>query len=128
MDVESRFGEADRMRRDRRATSTRRPGNTPRARPVSQRPAHALPYTRHVMSRFHAAGGDPYRHRPSGPHADASASRAPIVIAQEGSMDRLTWLGQRHAAVLTCYDRQAPSYDTCIYPARAQHQWVARLL
>lgn len=43
-------------------------------------------------------------------------------------MDRLTWLGQRHAAVLTCYDRQAPSYDTCTYPAKAQHQWVARLL
>ena len=42
-----------------------------------------------------------------------------IVIAQEGGMDRLTWLGQRHAAVLTGYDRQAPRYDTGIHPARA---------
>ena len=43
-------------------------------------------------------------------------------------MDRLTWLGQRRAALLARYDQQAPSYDTCIYPAKAQHQWVARLL
>jgi hypothetical protein len=26
-------------------------------------------------------------------------------------MDRLTWLDQRRAAVLACYDQQTPTYD-----------------
>jgi ubiquinone/menaquinone biosynthesis C-methylase UbiE len=40
----------------------------------------------------------------------------------------MTWLGQRRAAVLACYDHQAPTYDAHPYPAQAQHRWVARLL
>ena len=43
-------------------------------------------------------------------------------------MDRMTWLGQRRAAVLACYDHEAPSYDARSYPTGTQHQWVARLL
>ncbi|SRR5216683_133226 len=43
-------------------------------------------------------------------------------------MDRLTWLGQRHAAVLACYDAEAPAYDDLGYPAETQERWVARLL
>ena len=43
-------------------------------------------------------------------------------------MDRLTWLSQRCAAVLACYDKEAPTYDACGYPTETQQQWVARLL
>ena len=43
-------------------------------------------------------------------------------------MDRLTWLGQRRAAVLACYDEEAPTYDAHSYPNETQRQWVARLL
>jgi ubiquinone/menaquinone biosynthesis C-methylase UbiE len=43
-------------------------------------------------------------------------------------MDRTTWLGQRRAAVLACYDEEAPTYDARTYPTEVQQQWVARLL
>ena len=43
-------------------------------------------------------------------------------------MDRPTWLSQRRAAVLACYDEAAPTYDTRTYPTETQQQWVARLL
>jgi SAM-dependent methyltransferase len=81
-------------------------------------------------------------HRPSGRHRDG-AGRCPagvlrwlkvlriedsVVLAEEGNMDRLTWLGQRRAAVLACYDQQAATCGTHSYLAKAQHQWVARLL
>jgi ubiquinone/menaquinone biosynthesis C-methylase UbiE len=43
-------------------------------------------------------------------------------------MDRLTWLGQRRAAVTASYDELAATYDACGYPAETQQQWVGRLL
>jgi ubiquinone/menaquinone biosynthesis C-methylase UbiE len=43
-------------------------------------------------------------------------------------MDRKTWLSQRCAAVLACYDKEAPTYDARSYPTETQQQWVARLL
>ncbi len=43
-------------------------------------------------------------------------------------MDRPTWLSQRRAAVLACYDEHAPTYDARSYPTETQRQWVARLL
>lgn len=51
-----------------------------------------------------------------------------IITAQGGSMNRLTWLGQRQAAVLACYDDEAATYDARSYPTQTQQQWVARLL
>lgn len=43
-------------------------------------------------------------------------------------MDRQTWLGQRRAVVLACYDQEAPTYDDHGYPTQSQQDWVARLL
>src|SRR5262249_62208278 len=43
-------------------------------------------------------------------------------------MDRQTWLDERRAAVLACYDQEAASYDEHGYPTQVQQEWVARLL
>jgi len=43
-------------------------------------------------------------------------------------MDRQTWLDERRAAVLDCYDQEAASYDEHGYPTQVQQAWVARLL
>ena len=43
-------------------------------------------------------------------------------------MDRQTWLDERRAAVLACYDQEAASYDEHGYPTEVQQDWVARLL
>ena len=43
-------------------------------------------------------------------------------------MDRQTWLDERRAAVLDCYDQEAASYDEHGYPTQVQQEWVARLL
>jgi SAM-dependent methyltransferase len=50
------------------------------------------------------------------------------VTTEGDTMDRLTWLDQRRAAVLACYDQQAPTYDDHGYPTQTQQDWVARLL
>jgi ubiquinone/menaquinone biosynthesis C-methylase UbiE len=42
--------------------------------------------------------------------------------------DRLTWLDQRRAAVVACYDTQAAAYDDHSYPTETQQRWVARVL
>ncbi len=47
---------------------------------------------------------------------------------EASSVDRLTWLDQRRAAVITRYDEQAPGYEDHCYPTETQHRWVARLL
>ena len=75
--------------------------------------------------------------RPAGPAAQGSNALAPgtsadlltsMATAQQGSMDRQTWLDQRHRAVLASYDQDAATYDDRGYPATAQRTWVARLL
>jgi ubiquinone/menaquinone biosynthesis C-methylase UbiE len=43
-------------------------------------------------------------------------------------VDRQTWLDERRAAVLACYDQEAASYDQHGYPTEVQQDWVARLL
>ena len=43
-------------------------------------------------------------------------------------MDRQTWLDERRAAVLDCYDQEAASYDEHGYPTQVQQEWVARVL
>jgi ubiquinone/menaquinone biosynthesis C-methylase UbiE len=43
-------------------------------------------------------------------------------------MDRRTWLAERRAAVVTCYDAEAPDYDDLDYPNEPQREWVTRLL
>jgi SAM-dependent methyltransferase len=49
-------------------------------------------------------------------------------MTQRGSVDRLTWLDQRRAAVIASYDQDAATYDDQIYHPEAQRHWVARLL
>ena len=43
-------------------------------------------------------------------------------------MNRRTWLAERRAAVVACYDAEAADYDDLDYPNGPQRQWVARLL
>ena len=43
-------------------------------------------------------------------------------------MDRQTWLDERRAAVVACYDQEAARYDEHGYPTQVQQEWVARLL
>jgi ubiquinone/menaquinone biosynthesis C-methylase UbiE len=43
-------------------------------------------------------------------------------------MDRLTWLAERRAAVVACYDAEASDYDDLDYPNEPQRKWVTRLL
>jgi SAM-dependent methyltransferase len=43
-------------------------------------------------------------------------------------MDRRTWLAERRAAVVACYDAEAADYDDLAYPNGPQREWVARLL
>ena len=58
------------------------------------------------------------------------ATSGPCIRAphEAASIDRLTWLDQRRAAVIACYDREALGYDDHGYPAETQQRWVARLL
>lgn len=43
-------------------------------------------------------------------------------------MDRRSWLAERRAAVMACYDAEAATYDDLDYPNEPQREWVARLL
>jgi ubiquinone/menaquinone biosynthesis C-methylase UbiE len=43
-------------------------------------------------------------------------------------MDRLAWLAERRAAVVACYDAEAPDYDDLDYPDEPQRKWVTRPL
>ena len=56
------------------------------------------------------------------------ATLGPSSPHEAASIDRLTWLDQRRAAVIACYDREALGYDDHGYPAETQQRWVARLL
>jgi SAM-dependent methyltransferase len=43
-------------------------------------------------------------------------------------MDRHEWLSERQADVTAVYDSLAPTYDQDPYPARAQQEWIGRLV
>jgi ubiquinone/menaquinone biosynthesis C-methylase UbiE len=43
-------------------------------------------------------------------------------------MDRQDWLAERRAAVVACYDQEAPGYDEHEYPSDTQRDWVGRLV
>lgn len=43
-------------------------------------------------------------------------------------MDRRTWIDERRAAVVACYDAEAATYDDDPYPNEVQREWVRRLL
>jgi hypothetical protein len=64
---------------------------------------------------------------------DGSRNKRVLTMAGESlaggwAVDRRTWLAERRAAGVACYDSEATTYDANECPAGEQRQWVARLL